>query len=198
MKILPWALLALLLGGLYWQHQRHEQARARVADVTREKDALLDRIKDRDGSITLLTDSVAYYRAEADSAEARAGREIAVAQGEATEAERRLRDWIRTHPTTGDPEADLDALLAAHRREVRALMTRINSLVLLTASQNELIDTQTAQIADYENATARLEELVAYWEAEARRDWWENPMITVPVAAGGTLAVAGLLNAVIQ
>jgi len=190
------ALAGVSASHLYQQRQMQE-ARARIEHVTAQRDTLLSearRLADENG---LLRGQVAVSETTLVGVEQGAARDIAVAQGRAEEAERKLRELI----DSPEEEASLDELLAAHRQEVDALTRRVAAMSDLILRQRALIGCVPEDEEDLScpvarglegevatwRATAEAEAAIArYWEAEyaATQTLWKNPAFVAPVSAG--------------
>jgi len=71
----------------------------------------------------------------------------------------------------------------------------LNSIIV---SQDTLIESYKHLNATLHDALARSEELKKYWEDEAKRDWWEKPQFTAPLAVGATLAVVTVTKSLLE
>lgn len=194
-KWLPWLLVVLSLATAIWNHQRRAEARERAAEIEAVADSLLGVIGDRGEVIDSLELRVDSAEAVLDSVTEWSNEEVAEARADQAEAERRLREFLSDpEDPDADPVADLDALLAAHRQEVAALTARLEAYAQLVLEQEELIEWQGTQLEDYELATERLEELVAFWEGEANPPFWTAMWEDLPtiLIAGGAGLVLGL------
>jgi hypothetical protein len=71
----------------------------------------------------------------------------------------------------------------------------LNSIIV---SQDTLLASYLTFNSDLHEALAGSEELREYWEDEAKRDWWEKPQFTAPLAVGATLVVVTVVKALVD
>lgn len=194
------ALLLLLLGFIagaiathFYKERSVTDARARVA----EKQAALDSLKsiiERDSAN--LRQMQERFDIERDSleniideTEIQRKAKAAEADSLADELEGQLPDHLR--PT-------FIRLREAHKQEVSLLEAELLAKDAIIVSQDTLIRRYINLNATLTQALTRSEELREYWEDEAKRDWWEKPQFTAPLAVGATVATAIVVKSLVE
>lgn len=89
-------------------------------------------------------------------------------------------------------------LKVAYQEQIELLEGEKIALSSVIVSQDTLIQTYTSLNADLHEALARSEELKEYWKDQAKRDWWEKPQFTAPLAVGATLVAVSAVKTVVD
>jgi len=89
-------------------------------------------------------------------------------------------------------------LRVGYEDRIRFLEADKVALSAIIVSQDTLKVSYEAALFTVRDALRRSEELSAYWEDEAKRDWWEKPQFTAPLAVGATLAVVTVVKGLVD
>lgn len=119
--------------------------------------------------------------------------DVVEAEAEADRREAELREKLPIQF-----RAEFDELVAAHNRQVAAILARESEKDRIIARQ----DVRHAKVvADFERINADLHQQVALaleksdeWEAKSKRAIWEKPIFTIPVTVATTVLLTNALT----